>query len=431
MHSSRQGNGRFRDGISRRVHTPNPHHRRRNTVKHARPRPRLIRSLLLGSALAVIAAPAAAQQTIRLPATDEPLALRPTTLYSIGKAEGHEWETFGNVVAVTFDAHDNLFVLDGGSSRVFVFDRDGRHVRSFGRRGQGPGEFGFPMGISVLRDGEIIVGDVMRGALQRFQSDGTPIASLETGEFRPTGRIEPHPQGGIVALAGNTPGRMESGGAPPPRQRELRWWAGDGATSRTIFSAPPQQQNAMGTEQIRVHRPPAFSPELQWAVLPGGDIAINTVEEYRIQIVGSDGQLRRIIERPIAPRRVTEKDREAYRELQSRSQVVLGGGGSGPDARAMAQLQASMANVEFNDRIPVIRRLTADPFGRLWLMRFTEVGDSSGPIDLIAADGSYMGTLPAQPMPSAFSRTGRIAYIERDDLGVQRIVVRQVPHATN
>jgi hypothetical protein len=373
------------------------------------------------------ALPASAQETLRHRAADRPLALRPTTLYSIGQADGHEWETFGNIAALVFDAEDNLYVLDAGNTRVFVFDRDGRHVRSFGRRGQGPGEFGFPAGLSVLRNGEIVVGDVMRGALQRFAPDGSPLPSHDTGAVRPSGRLAAHPHGGVVATAVTMSMQME-GRQPTPRVRELRWWPADGGESRALYTAPEQNQALVGTDRLRLHMPLAFAPQLHWGVLPNGDVAVNVVEEYRIEIVGADGRTKRVIERPIAPRRVTERDREAYRERQAGSRVVLGGAGN-VDARAVAQLEASLANVEFNERIPVIRAFAVDPFGRLWVQRFTEVGEADAPIDLIAPDGSYMGTLPAQRMPNAFSATGRIAYLEADDLGVPRVVVKQVPFA--
>ena len=57
--------------------------------------------------------------------------------------------------------------------------------------------------------------------------------------------------------------------------------------------------------------------------------------------------------------------------------------------------------------------------------------DSSayGPIDLLTADGGYLGTYPADAtrMPSAFGPDGLVAFIERDELDVPTVVVRRLP----
>lgn len=52
-----------------------------------------------------------------------------------------------------------------------------------------------------------------------------------------------------------------------------------------------------------------------------------------------------------------------------------------------------------------------------------EVG-GVGPIDLIAADGRYIGTVTGQRIRVAVSLSGRAAYIERDDMDVEKVVVR-------
>jgi hypothetical protein len=75
----------------------------------------------------------------------------------------------------------------------------------------------------------------------------------------------------------------------------------------------------------------------------------------------------------------------------------------------------------FASVMPVIQRLAADPAGRLWIQRAGSVWGQHGRIDVVRADGTYLGTLPAGPMPVAFSRGGLAAYIDGARVRVQRL----------
>jgi sugar lactone lactonase YvrE len=95
-------------------------------------------------------------------------------------------------LALTPD-QQHLYVVDVVACRVLVFDRDGRLVHRFGRRGSGPGEFNAPTFVAVGLDGTVSVADSLNFRVQRFQADGTHLGSFgragdATGHFsRPKG----------------------------------------------------------------------------------------------------------------------------------------------------------------------------------------------------------------------------------------------------
>jgi hypothetical protein len=72
--------------------------------------------------------------------------------------------------SVGADSVGNLYVLDAGNFTVAVFDGEGRHVLSFGRQGEGPGELGFPSDLAVGPGGATAVYDFARRALVRFDA---------------------------------------------------------------------------------------------------------------------------------------------------------------------------------------------------------------------------------------------------------------------
>ncbi|MCY3603779.1 MAG: hypothetical protein OXH12_11950, partial [Chloroflexi bacterium] len=57
-------------------------------------------------------APAAAQEVIELPTEDRQLNPALDEVYRVGSALGEDWEQFGNVRRVAFDAAGQLYVFD-------------------------------------------------------------------------------------------------------------------------------------------------------------------------------------------------------------------------------------------------------------------------------------------------------------------------------
>lgn len=64
-----------------------------------------------------------------------------------------------------------IYLCDSRNDEVYVFDQAGRHIRTFGRTGQGPGEFLRPITIACA-GGKIIVGEAGSMRLQFFDSVG-------------------------------------------------------------------------------------------------------------------------------------------------------------------------------------------------------------------------------------------------------------------
>ena len=85
--------------------------------------------------------PLRAQEVIELPAEDRWLDADFEELYRVGSMQGGDWDTFGRIATVAFDATGNLYVLDTQAAGINVVGLEGNLVRQFGRVGEGPGEF--------------------------------------------------------------------------------------------------------------------------------------------------------------------------------------------------------------------------------------------------------------------------------------------------
>jgi hypothetical protein len=395
-------------------------------------------------------APVAAQQTVSVPSRDNALRDRPADVFAVGTVEGEDWEMFSGIRSVAFDAADNLYVLDGQNNRVVVFDARGRFMRQFGKQGGGPGEFQAPLAMDIAADGSIVVSDLGNRAFVVFTADGEYIRNVPFDED--VGfpiAMSADRQGGVItrAMSGVRPDRPASGAASfsPINRHALD---ADGAAAQTLYRVPvaparviDSSSDGAARRTAFIRMDPVFGPRATFGVLPTG-IAVHHDTEYAIRILDTAGRPVRTITRDLEPKKVTKKDQEQWQEQRREDeargvgpQVVMSramGAGSGSvsigrGGQAGQVMQMSLDNVPFAEFMAVVTAIRTDPQGRIWVQRRNADGRVEGPIDLVMSDGRYIGTLPAQPLPGAVSRSGLAAWVVTDDLGVERVAVRRLP----
>lgn len=80
------------------------------------------------------------------------------------------------------DGDGNLFVLDSQDYCIKKFDRDGNFLLKFGRQGQGPGEFQYPMLLGIGGENRLIV-QCMDSTYQIFDLVGQYIDRFTMGSY--------------------------------------------------------------------------------------------------------------------------------------------------------------------------------------------------------------------------------------------------------
>ena len=404
----------------------------------------LVRS---GVALAAVLAgtPVTAQQTIDLPAADKAITGAAEKIFAVGKEEGQPWEVFSSVAGVAFDRAGNLYVLDRDNSRVVVFGPDGGHVRDVGSKGEGPGEFVLPMGLAVLNDDRLAVFDLGNRAVSLFDTKGAYQSMVRPDpSFGQTQQsIVAAPSGGLL-VAGS---QISGGPGRPPEIRDsipLLLVAADGSNKTTVVlseASPKPVMNVSGDanrQQVRIAPPPTFSPAVSWTPLSDGHIAASAGGSYMITLYSLDGKKTALFRRPIAQRKVTDRDKDLAKKQRRQAMesgtgairmqnvngrtTVSAGGGVPPQ-----EIERTLAAMTFAETVPVIRGLRGDRDGRLWIQRDGGPGSDDYPIDIVAVAGNYLGTIKGMRLPDAFGPDGRYAMIESDELGVQSVIVWRVP----
>ena len=67
-----------------------------------------------------------------------------------------------------------IYVTDTNAHDIKVFDDDGRHVATWGKRGEEPGELNYPTHLA-LSDGVLLVADSLNARVQGFDAEGKPV----------------------------------------------------------------------------------------------------------------------------------------------------------------------------------------------------------------------------------------------------------------
>jgi DNA-binding beta-propeller fold protein YncE len=103
-------------------------------------------------------------------------------LMRLGKAgvAGNGPDTFSQPSAVAVAPNGDIFVADGhigddSNERVVKFSKDGRFIKTWGKRGTGPGEFDGPHCIAMDSRGRLLVCDRSNNRIQIFDQEGNFI----------------------------------------------------------------------------------------------------------------------------------------------------------------------------------------------------------------------------------------------------------------
>ncbi len=157
-------------------------------------------------------------------------------------------------------------------------------------------------------------------------------------------------------------------------------------------------------------------------MLPDGLLAFSDSAAYAVKIVEPGSGIVRILTRPLHPKPMSGRviRAEKDRRLRQLEEAALPGD--------LTRYRRAIEDLDFAEEVPVVRGLGTTWDGRIWVLRYGEDPIADGPIDVLTADGRYLGSYPAGAMalPTAFGPGGLVAYVETNDLGVGTVAVKRL-----
>ena len=158
---------------------------------------------------------------------------------TIGQLEGDRTEVFGRVRTIEVDRAGNVYILDGQTSDIHVFNRNGGHITSYRHSGRGPRELLGIRGSDLDSEGILYVADAGNGRVSTFELDGDSLAfrTVTTLRFRPED---------VCVLAGRRYVLHQPG---PPSEPTISEIDGDGGVIRR-FASPEEPQGARQRREL-------------------------------------------------------------------------------------------------------------------------------------------------------------------------------------
>jgi len=197
---------------------------------------------------------------------------------------------FARPVSLTLDENNNIYVLDSMKANITVFDDQGKFLRSFGRKGAGPGELDGPGDLSIFRRNEIAVKETTNRRITFYSLGGEYKRSLSTARFS-SGKMEIDSKGNIFCIVV----AFRDG----QRRHELQKFDSDLNYIKTF-----DYRDAPIEKELSVFRAgPCF------AILKGDFIAYGSPEKnYEIKIYDNNGTLIKRILKDCSPERIPQKE---------------------------------------------------------------------------------------------------------------------------
>ena len=357
---------------------------------------------------------------------------------SIGDFTGPEETLFGDIESVARDAAGNLVVADNQALEIRVFDSEGRHLRSLGREGEGPGEFESLQGAWPVEDGSIVAADFRDITL--FGADGTPVR---------TGRLVGPDRATVLPIGLSGPGVLLSTAIPyrfpsatalsaedvlrallddlNPPVFFVRHRLADGilidtvaewSNRRTAPVSSGERRDLGGgrfSQTVSVQIP--FAPRSAAAGSPHG-VAFTGGVDFEIDVFDKAGSLRTIARLDEAPPVLTDAHLEAYATS------------SGTRERNAASIRRSIESyreLPLPESLPGYTSLLIADTGEIWAQRYAIRGARVRRWDVFAPDGVCFGrvSVPASFRVEEVSR-GQILGVATDELGVERVQIREL-----
>jgi len=296
---------------------------------------------------------------------------------SIGDDNGSRAVAFSDISHLTADDQGRIYALDRKESCVQVFDADGRHLRTIGQPGQGPGDLNEPIFVYFLR-GELLVTQYER--LSFFSPAGDLLRTVPMVKETPS-RARCNSRGNIIGTSS-----VFDPATPETYAFVLKLYDPEIAPIREL--ARVQMKRRIGGPVN------PMLPTIYMTVDDQDRIIFAYPDKYEIQVFAPDGTLTRKILKAYDPVTITEEEKAASVE------------GAPPQIK-----------FDFPERHPPFLRFIHDEAGRLYVQTYEKAGGTDAYVhDVFDPEGRFIARAPLKRTPVLF-RGGRLYSLEESEEG--------------
>lgn len=352
------------------------------------------------------------------PGWERPWRLADAPAVSIGLVEGDEAYQFSDVTS-GFVLPDGRIVVGHRRSPpdLRIFDATGRHERTIGGDGAGPGEFRVVFSADALGD-TIRVYDPGLARITRFASTGELLRMDPVAQVDPNAATRfilfPGPRDGGFLGRSNAPRAdpSSSGRAPGLSEIVLTDAVGAPRTDPLPIADGEFETGPRGPALV------LFAPRA--ATLARDTLVyVGAGDDFAIDVYGPDLTVRRRIRRTFTPRPVTDELAAAH--VAERVAAVA-------DPLRRSQLAQSLEGRPARSHLPAHDAMfLVDDEGNLWVRGFMAPGDEDQVWSVFDARGAYLGDLTIPRNLRLLSiASDRLVAVGLDSMDVQHVQVWEI-----
>ena len=249
----------------------------------------------------------------------------PEPLWRIGGDDDPAGTLLGLITDVDVDEDGVAYILDSTLSTVLAVDPAGEILHTAGREGDGPGEFRSGQELELLPGGLLGVMELLPSRLVVMERDGRPATGWRMGGDgvqEVMSHIRRMECSGGDLVVGLVDTRFNEGKATVAHR--LARFGADGETGVTYLESSSEQSGSSIT--LSLAGGDDFTDNFT-TTTDGRVVVYRRAHEYKLEIYGTDGALRRIVRRVYEPLRRTDEDLEEAREMARSLRARFGGAG--------------------------------------------------------------------------------------------------------
>jgi hypothetical protein len=270
------------------------------------------------------------------------------------------------------DEKGNVFVLDFRLRCIKKFNRKGKHVKTFSRSGQGPGELVRPRNMTVTPKGNVVVFDLTGNRFSVFGKDGDFIDMHRfQGGVR---QLVAAPDGSIMALFRFLDPGWERKGA----LYKIIRFSPDLRTHTEIDSAYVRaEQVVYESDESLVNVRSPYVERPFFVVAPTGELIIGHSGEYVLRILSPELEVIHHINGKNDRIKVTDEDKNEYYDTFKNDE---------PNMQIMVK-----NNVKFPKYKPAFKAISVDHEGYILVELYKEATiDDASVFDVYTSDGEFV-----------------------------------------
>ena len=333
----------------------------------------------------------------------------------IGDDESDENLWFSRVGDAARMSDGSIVAVDRGSNQIRVYDADGRHLRTMGRQGEGPGEFeNGPFQMWIAAGDTIWAGDYFPWRYNLFSAEGEFVRGVGlTPQF-----INSSMGGGVLAN-GYTVNSTETRARKPDFSVAdtmiVEAHGPDGRLVDTLARIPHGRWGQDDHEALSTF----WLPRLFYAgaeVDAGGStVALAYGMNTEVRVLDDEFNPRLIVRWTEPGREVTVADVDAWREdyVETRPR---------PDFSPMAEAHDAMISEArpVAELFPAISAVIVGRDGRIWVRQYDRPRETRGWL-AFEPDGQFLCHL--EPLPGSIREIGAddVLLLHESELGIQTV----------